>query len=102
MSADIRYRMAAQGDWDNALLIKIATMLQESLGLNGGRVVTSANGAVTGTFRAIKALGGDVVISAATGNIIDLAGTTISDGDHVPGTFTSVTLTSGTAILFNA
>ena len=94
-------------DGAEGLLTQVAATTNESLGVNGGVLISSANGAVTGNFRAIKALGGDVVISAATGNILTpagasgLAGRTISDGDHVVGTFSSVTLTSGYAILYN-
>lgn len=50
-------------------------------------------------FVAIKALA-ETTINTTTGNITGFDGAVISQGDVVVGEFTSVTLTSGDAILY--
>lgn len=70
-------------------------------GLTGGIVIDDTS-KHDGTFSVLKALGGDVVFSAVSGNINDLAGTTLSNGDFIVGYFTSVTLTSGTLVAYLA
>jgi hypothetical protein len=73
------------------------------LGKNGGIIVSTTDPLVDLDCFAIKAFGGDVVISTitlATGWTGSLNGLTISDGDILLVAFTAITLTSGKAILY--
>ena len=70
--------------------------VKASMGGFGGVVKTT--GITTGNFCAIKALEDSVI--TAIGNIEDLTSITILGGDTIPGEFTSVTVTSGTVILY--
>jgi len=79
-----------------------ARIQKMQIGGYGG--VTVADTTVTtpvagNTFIAIKALT-DVVLDTVVGNIATLDGLTILAGDVIPGSFSSVKLTSGTAILY--
>lgn len=78
------------------MLPKVTKFDAVAMGVLGGKVV--GTGTYTGVYCAIKALE-DIVITA-TGNISDLEDVTVLGGDHVPGVFTSVTVTSGNAILY--
>jgi hypothetical protein len=69
-----------------------------SMGVKGGEVATT--GATTGNFCCILAMT-DIVITSVVGNISGISALTVNAGGFIPGTFTTVTLASGTAILFN-
>jgi hypothetical protein len=71
--------------------------IKASMGGYGGIVKTT--GTTTGNFCAIKALEDSVI--TAVGEIEGLTSVTILGGDTIPGEFTSVTVTSGTVILYN-
>lgn len=70
-------------------------------GALGATVIQSTDGTVTGQWSELKPLGGDVVIASSVGNILlaaggdGLAGQTISKGESVSGSFTSIAVTSG-------
>ena len=66
------------------------------MGGYGGEIQSS--GTHEGNYCAIKALEESVVSS--TGNIENMTDVTILGGDHVPGTFSSVTITSGKVVLY--
>ena len=69
-------------------------------GGNGGKHIADTN-AHTGDFFVIK-FTSDSVISAWTGNITGTVPTaTFSQGQTIEGRFTSVTLASGSATLYN-
>lgn len=69
-------------------------------GLHGG--ITIADVARhEGSFQVLKALGTDVVFLNVQGNVTGLDGTTLSNGDFIPGHFTSITLTSGVLIAYH-
>ena len=70
--------------------------VKASMGGYGGEIHTS--GTHEGNYCAIKALSNSVV--TVTGNISGFTSITILGGDCVPGEFTSVTVTSGTVILY--
>lgn len=69
-----------------------------SMGEKGGKVVTAA--ASTGKYCCIVAIT-DIVITSVVGNITGISSLTVSAGGVLPGYFTTVTLASGTAILYN-
>jgi hypothetical protein len=71
--------------------------LKASMGGYGGLILSS--GTQTGNFCVIKALEDSVI--TAIGNIDGLTSITLLGGDHIPGEFTSVTLTSGKVILYH-
>jgi hypothetical protein len=83
-------------------------LLRQSQGSTGGRVITSADGAVTGNFSFIDPLTNDVAISAITlrGNWPSPSGTRFTAVNPLPQKpiaigFTSITLSAGTAIVYN-
>lgn len=69
-----------------------------SMGEKGGEVATA--GAATGNFCCILAMT-DIVITSVVGNISGISSLSVSAGGFIPGKFTTVTIASGTAILFN-
>jgi hypothetical protein len=74
------------------------------IGKNGGKVI--ANTAATtpsnaSTFAAFYTLV-ETVIDAAPGNVAGLAGVTIPADRLIEGTFSSLTLTSGSVIAYNS
>lgn len=74
------------------------------IGKNGGKVI--ANTAVTSptnatTFAAFYTLV-QTVIAAAPGNIAGIAGVTIPADRMIEGNFSSIQLTSGSVIAYNA
>ena len=68
----------------------------QSMGSDGGRIITSADGAVTGDFAYLDPLTINVVLSAIT-----LKAKCPLPARPIAVEFTSITLTSGTAILYN-
>lgn len=79
-------------------------------GKDGGIVIPDGN-TNTITFdppaTILKALGGDVVFDTVAGNLRQpdgsdggLNGQTLSNGDSLPGRFTSIKLTSGTLVCY--
>lgn len=83
--------------------------LKQAQGGAGGRVITSADGPVTGDFAHIDSLTDDVVISAITlkGNWPSPSGTRLAAVNPLPQKpitigFTSITLSGGTAVIYNA
>lgn len=92
------------GDTDNKLLLKAAGFLAEGLGMYGIEVVTDTQ-AHTGSFSVFHALSDSVIAAAtfspaATGN--NIAGQTIKAGDRICAPISSLTLTSGSGILYKA
>ena len=71
-------------------------------GTAGGQVLTSASGATTGHFYAITTLEGSVLAAATVGNVTGLVGVSVSAGLTVFGRWTSITVTSGTVVAYNA
>lgn len=70
-------------------------------GEHGGRKITSATGTVTGNFMEIHALS-TTALASCTSNITGLgSGDTIQAGDSINGVFTSLSVTSGTLIVYN-
>ena len=73
-------------------------------GQNGGRVITSASGAVTGTFRWLQVVT-DTVLSVFTApNITNATGLqtiTIPAGVGIGGRITAITVTSGVVIAYD-
>jgi hypothetical protein len=83
-------------------------LLRQSQGSSGGRVITTADGAVTGDFSYIDPLTDDVAISAMTlkGNWPSPSVTRFIAVSPLPQKpiaigFTSITLSGGTAIVYN-
>jgi hypothetical protein len=77
------------------------SILDSTIGANGGTYIddTSANTPGTGySYFAIQALE-DVVIDSVTGNI-DIGSATITEGNIVYGSWSSITLTSGKCIAY--
>ena len=72
-------------------------------GQGGGRVITSASGAVTGTFRWIQVIT-DTVLSVLTApnltNATALQTITIPAGIGIGGRITAITVTSGVVIAY--
>ena len=80
----------------------LTNLLNDSFGQNGGVYIDDTNPATPATgynFIAMQAIE-DTVVSAAVGNITNIAGITISTGTIIYGTFTSITLTSGSVIAY--
>lgn len=78
-----------------------STNIYNLSGGNGGQYISNT-AAHTGDFYAIQ-FTADSVLNAWTGNISGSVPTeTFGKGDVIYGRFTSVTLTSGAAILYNA
>jgi hypothetical protein len=73
-------------------------------GQGGGRVITSASGAVTGTFRWLQVVT-DTVLSVFTApNITNATGLqtiTIPAGVGIGGRITAITVTSGVVIAYD-
>jgi len=73
-------------------------------GQGGGRVITSASGAVTGTFRWLQVVT-DTVLSVFTApNIANATGLqtiTIPAGVGIGGRITAITVTSGVVIAYD-
>lgn len=76
-------------------------------GLVGGRIITSADGEITGDFKAIDALTDDVAISAITMDArwkgdsdTRLAALTALPQRPVMVAFTAIELSAGTAIIY--
>jgi hypothetical protein len=83
-------------------------LLRQSQGGTGGRVITSADGAVTGDFSFIAPISDDVAISGMTlkGNWPSPSVTRLTAVNPLPQKpiaigFTSITLSAGTAIVYN-
>ena len=74
-------------------------------GQGGGRVVTSATGAVTGNFRWLQTVTDTVFSALASSNVTNasaLQTITIFGGVGFGGTFTSFTVSSGVVIAYSA
>jgi hypothetical protein len=73
-------------------------------GQGGGRVITSASGAVTGTFRWVQVVT-DTVLSVFTAsnitNATALQTITIPAGVGIGGRITAITVTSGVVIAYD-
>jgi hypothetical protein len=73
-------------------------------GQGGGRVITSASGAVTGTFRWVQVIT-DTVLSVLTApnltNATALQTITIPAGIGIGGRITAITVTSGVVIAYD-
>jgi len=73
-------------------------------GQGGGQVITSASGAVTGTFRWIQVIT-DTVLSVLTApnltNATALQTITIPAGIGIGGRITAITVTSGVVIAYD-
>jgi hypothetical protein len=85
-----------------------AKSLSQAQGGAGGRVITSADGTVTGDFAYIDPLTSTVVISAITlkANYPSPSSTRLIAVNPLPARpiaigFTSITLSAGTAIIYN-
>ena len=83
--------------------------LKQGQGFGGGRVISSADGAVTGDFAYIDALTNNVTISSITlkGNWPSPSNTRLVAVSPLPQKaiaigFTSITLSAGTAIIYNS
>ena len=81
--------------------------IKQSFGAFGGQIITSADGAVTGNFSYIDPLTDDVVISSITlkSEWISPSGTRLIAVNPLPARpiavgFTSITLSSGIAIIY--
>jgi hypothetical protein len=74
-------------------------------GQQGGHVLNAGEGAVTGNFRWIQMVE-DTVFTTITGsnltNTADLAGITHLAGTGIGGTFTAITVASGTCIAYTS
>lgn len=86
-----------------------AKALRQSQGIAGGRIITSADGAVTGDFAYIDPLTTTVAISAITlkANYPSPSSTRLIAVNPLPARpiaigFTSITLSAGTAIVYNS
>jgi len=80
----------------------------QSMGSDGGRIITSADGAVTGDFAYLDPLTSNVAISAITlkAKYPSPSATRLIAVSPLPARpiaieFTSITLSAGTAILYN-
>ena len=71
-------------------------------GRNGGKVLVSGDGAVTGAFYCIQVLEEAVLHADTAVSITDLAGKTIPLGVSVFGRFTTIRVTSGTVVAYYA
>jgi hypothetical protein len=73
-------------------------------GQNGGQVITSASGAVTGTFRWVQVIT-DTVFSVFTApnltNATGLQTITVPAGVGIGGRITALTVTSGVVIAYS-
>lgn len=70
-------------------------------GENGGRYITASNGTVTGNWMEIHAVS-TTILGSCTSNITDLGGgVTIQAGDSINGVFTSISISSGSLVLYN-
>jgi hypothetical protein len=73
-------------------------------GQGGGRVITSASGAVTGTFRWIQVITDTVLSVLTVPNLTDataLQTITIPAGIGIGGRITAITVTSGVVIAYD-
>jgi TRAP-type C4-dicarboxylate transport system permease large subunit len=73
-------------------------------GQGGGRVITSASGAVTGTFRWIQVVTDTVFSALSSSNVANassLQTVTIPAGVGLGGRFESITVTSGVVVAYN-
>jgi TRAP-type C4-dicarboxylate transport system permease large subunit len=73
-------------------------------GQGGGRVITSASGAVTGTFRWIQVVTDTVFSALSSSNVANasaLQTVTIPAGVGLGGRFEAITVTSGVVIAYN-
>lgn len=78
-----------------------AALLQ---GVNGGHVINSDEGAVTGNFRWIQIITDTVfadVTDATMSNVADLEGITHLAGTGFGGNITAIEVTSGTVIAYH-
>jgi len=89
-------------------IVEAAKSLSQANGGAGGRIITSADGAVTGDFAYLDPLTSNVVISAITmkakypsPSSNRLIAVSPLPARPIAIEFTSITLTSGTAILYN-
>lgn len=74
-------------------------------GQGGGRVLTSASGAVTGNFRWLQTVTDTVLTTLTSSNITNasaLQTITIFGGVGFGGNFTAVTVSSGVVIAYSA
>lgn len=71
-------------------------------GTAGAQVLTSSSGATTGHFYAVQALEASVLHGDTVGNVTGLNGTDIPVGLVVFGRWTSITVTSGKIVAYNA
>jgi hypothetical protein len=95
--------LAAQQTIDEATMTAFQTDLDRLAGQKGGVLITDTN-AHTGNFMAIAALDVDAVISAmtlASGWTGSMVGQIIPAGTSIVIGFTSVTLSSGSAIAYS-
>lgn len=72
-------------------------------GLKGGNYIDDTNEHTTtgpDSWFALKALGGDAVVSTSSNNIDGLDGFTITQDDVIVGNFTAITLSSGAVIAY--
>lgn len=94
-----------RGDGSEATLRKLNRLANQSMGTNGSKAFTPADGATTPNdgfthFSAIQCVQ-ECVFSALAGNVTNsnrLVGSVIPAGTVLFGLFTSATLTSGLAI----
>jgi hypothetical protein len=70
-------------------------------GTAGGQVL-APSGTTTGHFYAVQALEASVLHGDTVGNVSDLNGVTISAGLTVFGRWTSIKVTSGKVLAYNA
>ncbi len=73
-------------------------------GGGGGRVITSASGAITGDFRWIQVVTDTVLSVLTSSNITNssaLQSITIPAGVGIGGRFSAITVTSGVVIAYN-
>ena len=75
-------------------------------GQQGGQVYTSADGAVTGTFRWLSVVNDTIFSAISSSNLTNasskLITITIPAGRDLGGVFTGFTITSGVVIAYNA
>ena len=83
-------------------------LLEQNLGKSGGQIISSADGEVTGDFAYIDPLTSDVQLSAITlkGKYTSSSSNRLTAVNPLPARpiaieFTSITLSSGTAIVYN-
>jgi len=77
--------------------------LVQSMGGAGGKYLTSAIPAATGSFFAIQALTATTLAAGTAGNIsgVSLVGAIIPEGATMFGNFTGVAISAGDAVVYN-